>query len=288
MKIGTKKAWTGFCLVLPLLIGCMVFYGIPFVLVGWYSVVRGNGAAQEFSGIDSYTKLLENPVFRLAMKNTFGFLAIGLALILVISYAIALFLRAPVCRSRLLQSVVMLPYVMPVVGSVVLVDILFAETGLWSRLYASMGLPVQDWLRSDSGFWIAVGLYLWKNTGYSVVILLSGLVTIPKEHYDAAALDGATGLQSLRHITVPQMWYSVFIAGVFSLINAFKCFREILLVGGDAPSESLYMLQHFIMGSFQKLSYGKMAAASMLLTVVLCLVFGICYRWVMGKEAYRE
>lgn len=288
MKIGTKNAWTGFGLVLPLLIGCLVFYGIPFALVGWYSVVRGSGASVQFSGIDNYAKLLENPVFRLAMKNTFGFLAIGLTLILVISYAIALFLRAPAGRSGLVRSVVMLPYVMPVVGSVVLLDILFAETGLWSKLYAAMGLPVQDWLHGQSGFWIAMGLYLWKNTGYSVVILLSGLVTIPKEHYDAASLDGASGLQRLRYITVPQMWYSVFFAGVFSLINAFKCFREIFLVGGDAPSESLYMLQHFINNSFQKLSYGKMAAASMLLTGLLCLAFGICYRWVIGKEAYRE
>lgn len=288
MKIGTKNAWTGFCLVLPLLIGCLVFYGIPFALVGWYSVVRGNGASLQFSGIDNYARLLENPVFRLAMKNTFGFLAVGLALILVLSYAIALFLRDPVRRSKLLQSVVMLPYVMPVVGTVVLVDILFAETGLWSKLYASIGLPVRDWLCSDSGFWVAMGVYLWKNTGYSVVILLSGLVTIPKEHYDAASMDGASGLQRLWHITVPQMWYSVFFAGVFSLINAFKCFREIFLIGGEAPGESLYMLQHFINNSFQKLSYGKMAAASMLLTALLCLAFGVCYRWVMKKEAYRE
>lgn len=152
----------------------------------------------------------------------------------------------------------------------------------------ALGLPVEDWLRSDSAFWIAVGLYLWKNTGYSVIILLSGLVTVPQEHYDAAALDGASAWQRFWHITVPQMWYSVFFAGVFSLINAFKCFREIFLIGGNAPGESIYMLQHFMNNSFQKLSYGKMAAASILLTAVLCLVFALCYRWVMRKEAYRQ
>ena len=83
------------------------------------------------------------------------------------------------------------------------------------------------------------------------------------------------------------MWYSVFFGGVFSLINAFKCFREIFLIGGDTPGESLYMLQHFINNSFQKLSYGKMAAASILLTGVLCIAFALCYRAVMKKEAYR-
>lgn len=283
MKLQTKNALKGFSLILPLLLGCLVFYGLPFLLVVWYSLFQGG----RFTALDTYIRLLENEVFRIALKNTFGFLAVGLLLILTISYAIALLLRDPVRRSRFLQSVVLLPFVMPVVGTVVLVDVLFAETGLWSKIYMALGLPVADWLRSDSAFWIAVGLYLWKNTGYCVLILLSGLVTVPQEHYDAAALDGASAWQRFLHITVPQMWYSVFFGGVFSLINAFKCFREIFLIGGDTPGESLYMLQHFINNSFQKLSYGKMAAASILLTGVLCIAFALCYRAVMKKEAYR-
>ena len=283
MKLQTKNALKGFSLILPLLLGCLVFYGLPFLLVVWYSLFQGG----RFTALDTYIRLLENEVFRIALKNTFGFLAVGLLLILMISYAIALLLRDPVRRSKLLQSVVLLPFVMPVVGTVVLVDALFAETGLWSKIYMALGLPLGDWLRSDSAFWIAVGLYLWKNTGYCVLILLSGLVTVPQEHYDAAALDGASAWQRFLHITVPQMWYSVFFGGVFSLINAFKCFREIFLIGGDTPGESLYMLQHFINNSFQKLSYGKMAAASILLTAVVCIAFALCYRAVMKKEAYR-
>lgn len=283
MKLQTKNALKGFSLILPLLLGCLVFYGLPFLLVVWYSLFQGG----RFTALDTYIRLLENEVFRIALKNTFGFLAVGLLLILMISYAIALLLRDPARRSKLLQSVVLLPFVMPVVGTVVLVDALFAETGLWSKIYMALGLPVGDWLRSDSAFWIAVGLYLWKNTGYCVLILLSGLVTVPQEHYDAAALDGASAWQRFLHITVPQMWYSVFFGGVFSLINAFKCFREIFLIGGDTPGESLYMLQHFINNSFQKLSYGKIAAASILLTGVLCIAFALCYRAVMKKEAYR-
>ena len=199
MKLQTKNALKGFSLILPLLLGCLVFYGLPFLLVVWYSLFQGG----RFTALDTYIRLLENEVFRIALKNTFGFLAVGLLLILMISYAIALLLRDPVRRSSALQSVVLLPFVMPVVGTVVLVDVLFAETGLWSKIYMALGLPVADWLRSDSAFWIAVGLYLWKNTGYCVLILLSGLVTVPQEHYDAAALDGASAWQRFLHITVP-------------------------------------------------------------------------------------
>lgn len=87
---------------------------------------------------------------------------------------------------------------------------------------------------------------------------------------------------------MPQMWYSVFFAGVFSLINAFKCFREIFLIGGTYPNDSIYMLQHFINNCFEKLSYSKMAVASILLTLAVSLLFVVCYRWVMWKEAYKE
>ena len=84
------------------------------------------------------------------------------------------------------------------------------------------------------------------------------------------------------------MWYSVFFAGVFSLINAFKCFREIFLIGGTHPHESIYMLQHFINNCFEKLAYTKMAVASILMAAAVSLLFIVCYRWVMGKESYRE
>ena len=152
----------------------------------------------------------------------------------------------------------------------------------------ALGLPVKDWLHSDTAFWIVIVLYLWKNVGYSVILLISGLATIPEEQYEAAAMDGAGALLRFRYVTMPQMWYSVFFATVFSLINAFKCFREIFLIGGTHPHESIYMLQHFINNCFEKLGYSKMAVASILMAVFVTLLFVLGYRWVMRKEAYKE
>lgn len=288
MKLKTKNALTGYGLILPLMLGCLVFYALPFGMVVWYSLVKGSGHSQQFAGLDNYIQLFGNDVFRMAMGNTFRFLFVGLTLILIISYAIALFLKDQVKKHQMLQSVILLPYVMPVVGTVLLVDVLFSEAGLGNALLSVFGLPVQDWLNSDAAFWVVIVLYLWKNTGYSVILLLSGLGTIPSEHYSAAALDGASGWQQFWYITMPQMWYSVFFAGVFSLINAFKCFREIFLIGGTYPNESIYMLQHYINNCFEKLSYSKMAVASILMTIAVSLLFVVCYRWVMRKEAYKE
>ncbi len=131
-------------------------------------------------------------------------------------------------------------------------------------------------------------LYLWKNTGYAVILLLSGLITISDDLYEAASLDGANKRHLLCYITIPQMWYSIFFATVFSLINAFKCFREIFLIGGIHPHNSIYMLQHFINNAFDKMNYPKLAVASVLMFIVITVFFSLFYRFVMRKEEYKE
>lgn len=286
-KASLRNARDGYLLTLPLLAGCLIFYALPFVLVIQYSMTKGVGNNQTFVGLEYYADILKNNMFTQAFGNTMRFLLIALPLILVVSYAIALLLKNQVRRHKILKSVLLLPYIMPVVGTVLLVELLFAETGLFNSALYTLGLPVEDWLQSEHAFWIVVLLYIWKNTGYSVILLLSGLVTIPEDHYAAASLDGANAFQQFRYITMPQMWYSVFFAMVFSLINAFKCFREIFLIGGTHPHTSIYMLQHFINNSFENLNYPKLAVASVLLLCVITLVFALCYRWVNRKEAFR-
>ncbi len=288
MKIKTKNAFTAYALILPLLVGCLIFYALPFVMVVRYSLFQGSGYSREFAGWSNYAQLFGSGVFRMAVGNTLKFLAVGMSLNLLIACAIALFLKNRVRKHRALQSVILLPYVMPVVGVVLIVDLLFSEAGLGNMLLNALGLPLADWLHSNAAFWIVIALYLWKNTGYSVVLFLAGLATIPEEMYDAAALDGADAWGLFRYITVPQMWYSVFFAAVFSLINAFKCFREIFLIGGTHPHESIYLLQHFINNCFEKLAYSKMAVASILMAVFVSLLFALGCRLVMRKEAYKE
>lgn len=222
--LSQRNAREGVALILPLVLGCGVFYLVPFLMVLRNSVYSGIANSRQFVGLSNFSAMLGNSVFRLAFGNTLKFLAVALPLILVISFAIALVLKEHARQHETLKS----------------------------------------------------------------VLLLSGLVTISDDHYAAAQLDGATRWQQLRYITIPQMWYSVFFTAVFSLINAFKCFREIFLIGGTHPDTSIYMLQHFLNNAFDKLSYAKLAVASVLLFLVLSILFALTYRWVMKKEAYKQ
>ncbi len=283
-----RSAREGWLFLAPLMLGCMVFYAVPLLMVLWYSLTSGMGASRKFVWFLQYEKMLDNDIFRLAFGNTMAFLAIALPLILLISFVIALLLKEYANRHAWLKSVILMPYIMPVVGTVLLIEQLFAATGLVNQGLYTLGLPVVQWLQSKYAFVVVVLLYLWKNTGYSMVLLLSGLTTIPNDLYAAASIDGAKKFQQLRYITLPHMWYSFFFATVFSFINAFKCFREIFLIGGTHPHDSIYMLQHFINNSFENMSYPKLAVAAILLLVVLVVVFAFLYRLVLRKEAYKE
>lgn len=282
-----KKGWHGYLLIAPMLLGCAVFYIAPFFLVIRYSFTEGFGAGSRFAGLAQYRQVIENEMFRAAFGNTMRFLAVALPAIMVLAYAVALLLKAGIGGNSLLKSVFLLPYIMPVAGTVMLVDLLFAESGVLNGVLAALHLPVADWLDSPQSFWIVLLLYLWKSTGYSAILLLAGLVTVPGEQYEAADLDGASAWQKFRYITTPQMWQSVFVALVFSVINAFKCFREIFLIGGEHPHPDIYMLQHFINNSFQNLNYARLAVASVLLFALISAVFGALFAWT-GRRGRGE
>ena len=282
-----KHAWKGYALIAPMLAGFLLFYVVPFGQVVWDSLSQGTGKSQLFVGFYNYQRMFQNKMFLTAFGNTLKFLGLGLPLVLLLAYGLALFLKSRARRSPVLRGVFLLPYVMPVAGTVLLIDLLFSERGLINRLLLALGLPLADWLQSPAAFWVMLLLYLWKSAGYAVVLLLSGLLTIPPEHYQVAQVEGASAAQAFRFVTMPQMWYALFLALVFSLINAFQCFREMFLVGGEHPHESVYMLQHFLNNSFESLNYQRLSVASVLLFLVIALGLGLCALWELRKEAAR-
>ena len=184
-----RKTYHAYILIAPLMAGCVLFYIVPFALILRHSFLRGSGRSAQFVGLENYMEVIGSEAFARAFGNSMLFLAVGVPLIMLVSYLIALLLQHQVDRHKLLKSVFLFPYIMPVAGTVLLINLLFSESGLANEVLAALGLPVQSWLRGPQAFWILIGMYLWKSTGYSVILLLAGLVTIPGEQYESADLD---------------------------------------------------------------------------------------------------
>lgn len=132
-------------------------------------------------------------------------------------------------------------------------------------------------------------LYLWKNIGYAVILLLAGLAMIPREYMEMARMDGAGRWKCLYYIRLPLLGPMILFTALISLLNAFKCFREAILIGGNYPHESIYMLQHYMTNNFNNMNYMEISVTSTFIFLVIFIAACILGRsFFAGKGGKRE
>lgn len=151
------------------------------------------------------------------------------------------------------------------------------------------GMQGTDWLHTSAAFWILCILYFWRFIGYYVLIYFAKLQMIPGEYYEYAALYGAGEWQKFRFITWPLLIPAVLFTLVLSVMNAFRCYREAFLLGGNYPDDSIYLLQHFMNNNIRNLNYQKISAAAVSIVAMLLLVSAAgyaVYRLVKRRRAY--
>jgi multiple sugar transport system permease protein len=148
---------------------------------------------------------------------------------------------------------------------------LFSYDGALNGFFRSLGLGKINWLDSNLALPVMIFIFLWKNLGYNMVLFLAGLGNVPREYYEAARTDGASPLQCFTRITLPCLYPTLTLVLIMSIINSFKIFREIYLVTGNYPHESIYTLQHFMNNMFASLNYPRLtSAAAVLVFIIAC------------------
>ena len=275
MKLKTKKSLSGVALVLPFLLGFAGFYLIPFLWSLRFTFTSGTGGTA-FVGLRNYLDIFGSAAFQLAAWNTFRFILVGVPLLMAVSFLLALLLFEKFKGVSFFRSLFLCPLVLPAASVVIVVQAFFSEAGIVNGLLSRLGLPAENWIQSSHAFPILIGLYIWKNCGYDLVLFLAGLSAIPREYREAAACEGANALQVVQHITLPLLMPTFFFIFIISVINSFKSFREAYLLGGASPHESIYMLQHFMNNNFRNLSYQRLSVAALLVfAVIFVLVLGL-------------
>ena len=185
MKLQRRYSLTGVGFTLPFLAGFALLYLIPFVWSVQKTFTAGAGGTR-FVGLWNYTDLLGSAAFRLAAGNTFRFIGVGVPLLMVLSFLLALALYRKFRGASFFRSAFLMPMVIPVAAVETVVRAFFDGSGMINQLLAGLGLPVRDWLDSELAFLVLIGLYLWKNCGYNMVLFLAGLSAIPRVDADAA------------------------------------------------------------------------------------------------------
>jgi len=261
----------------PSLIGFLTFFFVPFVGGLYYSFVD-SPVGGSFVGLENYISLLKNAVFLKAGYNTMVFTAIAVPLNMMFSLGLALLLNRKLYGRNIIRMGFIIPLVVPVASVVLVWQILFDINGSINALLSSLGLSPIDWMKTEYARLVVIIVYLWKNSGYNMVLFLAGLQNIPSEYYEAADIDGAGSWHKFRNITLIYLTPTTFFVFIMSIINSFKVFREVYLISGAYPHNSIYMLQHYMNNKFASLDYQLLTSAAFIMAVVIYILVLFLFR----------
>ena len=274
------------CYLCPSFLGVCLFFIVPFGVVVKYAVTDSSAADAVFVGIDNFKKLMTNAAFKLAAKNTLTFSALAVPLSVVLAIVLALMLESRIPMKSAFRSFFLSPMMVPVASIVLIWQVLFNYNGTVNEFLMLFGAKRIDWLQSEYSMIVVMLLFLWKNLGYNLILFMAGLANIPKELLEVANVEGASPLYKFFNIKLRYLSPTVLFVTILSLINSFKVFREVYLLTGDYPYESLYMLQHFMNNTFRSLDYQKLSAAAVVMALVMVVLIALLF-WIedaFGKD----
>ena len=226
------KAW---CYLLPALLILGVFQIYPIIksfFMGFYTEFDYiNGIVYQW-GTDNFIKVLEDPDFLLAIKNTCKLVIFAAPLSIGISLLFAVLLNSNILLRKFFQSIYFLPFVTSMVAvSIVWAWMLNKDFGLVNAVLKVFGISKVAWLTDPKmTLPILVVLSIWKGLGYRVIIFLAGLQNIDQRYYFAARMDGAKSIKRFWHVTLPQLRPRFFFLSVSTIIDVFKTFDEVYIM----------------------------------------------------------
>ncbi len=233
-------------------------------------------------GFAHYAYVITDPAFlQVALPNTFLFMAASVSGALVLGLALAALLDRSFRGQKLVQTVLLLPLmVAPVIAAIMIRWMFNDQFGIVNVTLEALGIEGQPWLAQR---WSAFGVILltdiWLWTPWFTLLLLAGLRSLPREPFEAAAIDGTTPWRVFRHLTLPMLRPVIVVCVVIRSIDAFRTFDIVwtLTGGGPARSTELFSLYAYV-HAFLNLDFGRGSAAAIIGGVIILVVGGALYR----------
>ena len=275
-KMLRRAKFSSSCFLLPSVLGVLLFFLVPFGVVIYYAFVD-NPVGGEFVWFENFVKVWNNAAFKQAGRNTLMFSLIAVPLTVILSLMLAMILEAKIPMKSQFRTFFLSPMMVPVASVVLIWQVIFHYNGALNSLLSHFGVDPIDWLKSGYSQLVIVLLFLWKNLGYDMILFMAALSGIPREQLEAAEVDGAGPWKRFWKIKLRYISPSLLFVTILSLINSFKIFREVYLLTGKYPYESLYMLQHFMNNTFLNIDYQKLSAAAIIMFTVMLIIIGILF-----------
>jgi len=288
-----RRTWAAWGFALPFMALFLVFTAGP-VLMSFAMAITDlrssdlrNPLAVNFVGIDNFRAVLADPLFRKAAANTAYFVLVGVPLTIGLALAIAVLLNTGITR---LTAFFRVGYYMPVVTSIVAVAVVWRfllqpDTGLINEVLGWFGIAGPNWL-ADTHWAMPslIAMATWRSIGTLIIIFLAGLQGVPVSLHEAAALDGATGWQRFRYITLPTVRPTILFGAVITGIGYLQFFEEPFVMTQGGPLNSTLSVSYYIYNQFGFGNYSYAAAMSYVLFIAIIVLTVLQFRLLGDRD----
>ena len=273
---------------LPTILLLLLVLAYPVIYAGYLSLHQV-GIAQLRRGVfpwnnwENYTRLLEDPLFWLAIKNTLIFTVLVVVVEVILAIGIALLInQSSLWTSRVARLLILIPYGVPPITNGFIWSFIYSfQFGFLNRILFSLGLITEpiNWAGNpDTALYAVAVAYIWRTLPFAVLIIHAALQGIPRELHEAATVDGASAWQRFRSITLPLLMPVIVIILILRTSFAFAVFEEILAITQGGPGDASWVAAWYS----YKLTFAPpnnigMGAASAYILAVLVGLFAIAY-----------
>jgi ABC-type sugar transport system permease subunit len=269
-----RRYLPAYVLIAPAFLATAVFLFIPIAVSGYWSFTEFNGLiAPKWVGLANYTDLLGDPKFVKSFFNTVLFVIIGMGIGPPLGLASALLLNQAVRFRAFFRAAFFLPVMTSLVVVATIWKILLNDAGIINQFLRFFSLPAHAWLSDPTTALPAVAVTsIWQGFGFETVVFLAALQAIPRDYYDAAAVDGANGWQRLRHVTIPSLRPTIMFIYIIGIIGSFQVFDQIYVMTQGGPINSTRTMVFDLYDRFRTLKLGEASAVAYVLLAILATI----------------
>ena len=285
------KKYTPYLFLLPALLVLLVFFFIPFFQTIGLSFFDYSSSLYNptFNGIDNYIKLFKEPIFYKVMFNTFMYLLIAVPFLVIFPLFVAILINQKIRGVTLYKILIYFPVIISIVVAAIAFKWLYANEGILNYLLSFFNIQPISWLVDTKWALFSVALVtIWKGIGYYMMIYLASLMSVPRDLYEAADIDGANFLQKHLTVTIPHIMPTIALVTTISTISAMKVFAEIYVMTKGGPLNSSKTIVYYIYErAFENLDLGYASALAVVLLIIvmaISLINILCFE----KNKYNE
>lgn len=256
----------------------IAFVFVPMIQAFIMSLQTGAGVNMRFSGISNYKRMLTDTTFRKALFNTLMYLVVQVPVMLVIGLFIAVLLNDKNLRFRgLFRIAIFMPCITSLVSYSIIMKNIFANDGLLNHILLSLHLLNAKINWTTDPFWARLLIIIsitWRWTGYNMVFYISGLQNIEPSIYEAASIDGASGLKTFTRITAPLLKPIILFTSITSTIGTLQLFDEVRNITNGGPANGTVTISQYIYNLCFEYTpnFGYAAAVSFVVVVMIIIL----------------